>query len=283
MAHDALAAYQDDVSKGHDALLICDTTEMARALNQRLHQEHVPHDEPPLAVAHGQQIGVGDLIISRRNDPDVTMVDNPRATKPASMVRNGNRWRVAAIDNDNYRIAAVRLDDGAGAVFSGDYLRGHINLGYAVTVHSAQGDTADTSHAVLGENTTRNLLYVAMTRGRHTNTAHLYERGAEGHSQPSSPRSLVRGNAMEATQMVQSLIARDDSAHTAHQAASQIEAATLPDTVAEMLHHRASAVQSRHHAFRAWQHAATERTGRSGPARERATSLGRDADDSLGL
>jgi hypothetical protein len=29
--------------------------------------------------------------------------------------------------------------------------------------HSAQGVTADTSHAVLGENATRSLLYVAMT------------------------------------------------------------------------------------------------------------------------
>ncbi|MCT7661009.1 helicase C-terminal domain-containing protein [Mycobacterium deserti] len=92
------------------------------------------------------------------------------------MVRNGNRWRIAAIDEENCRIAAVRLDDGAGAVFTGDYPREHINLGYAVTVHSAQGVTADTSHAVLGENATRNLLYLAMSRGRHTNTAHLYER-----------------------------------------------------------------------------------------------------------
>ena len=74
------------------------------------------------------------------------------------------------------RIAAERLDDGARAVFEGDYLREHVSLGYAVTVHSAQGVTADTTHAVLGENTTRALLYVAMTRGRHTNTAYLYQR-----------------------------------------------------------------------------------------------------------
>ena len=41
-------------------------------------------------------------------------------------------------------------------------------------MHSAQGVTADTTHAVLGENTTRALLYVAMTRGRESNTAYLY-------------------------------------------------------------------------------------------------------------
>jgi hypothetical protein len=42
----------------------------------------------------------------------------------------------------------------------GDYLREHITHGYAITVHSAQGATADTTYAVLGENTNRALLYV---------------------------------------------------------------------------------------------------------------------------
>lgn len=174
MAHDALAAYEADLSEGHDALLICDTAEMTRALNRRLHEQRIGRDEPALTVANGEQVGVGDLIVSRRNDPDVTILEKPGATEPAPMVRNGNRWRIAGIDSKKYRIAAVRLDDGAGAVFSGDYLREHINLGYAVTVHSAQGVTADTSHAVLGENTTRNLLYVARlaaaTPTLHTST-----------------------------------------------------------------------------------------------------------------
>ncbi len=185
MAHDALNAYQADRSKGYDALLICDTKEMARALNVRLHHQRIGRDDPTITAVNGQQVGVGDLIISRRNDPNIAVRDSQRATKTAPSVRNGNRWRVAAIDSHNYRIAAVRLDDGAGAVFSGDYLREHINLGYAVTVHSAQGVTADTSHALLGENTSRELLYVALTRGRHTNTDRLYERIADAHEQPT--------------------------------------------------------------------------------------------------
>ena len=69
--------------------------------------------------------------------------------------------------------------DGARAVFDGDYVREHINHGYAVTVHTAQGVTADTTHAVLGEKATRAALYVAMTRGRAANHAYLYERVAE--------------------------------------------------------------------------------------------------------
>ena len=78
-----------------------------------------------------------------------------------------------------------------------EYLREYVSLGYAVTVHSAQGVTADTAHAVLGEYTSRSLLYVAMTRGRHTNSAHLYERtvgqSEYGHQQPEAhPTHLPR-------------------------------------------------------------------------------------------
>jgi hypothetical protein len=38
---------------------------------------------------------------------------------------------------------------GARVLFEGEYLREHVTHGYALTVHSAQGVTADTTHAVL--------------------------------------------------------------------------------------------------------------------------------------
>ncbi|OAT68665.1 hypothetical protein AWB85_24160 [Mycobacteroides immunogenum] len=64
-------------------------------------------------------------------------------------MRDGNRWRVAAIDAKTNHVAAERLDDKARVVFDNDYVREHLSLGYAVTVHSAQGVTADTCRAVL--------------------------------------------------------------------------------------------------------------------------------------
>jgi hypothetical protein len=42
MATDALAGYRADVAAGKDALLVCDTNEMADALNQRLHNDTIP-------------------------------------------------------------------------------------------------------------------------------------------------------------------------------------------------------------------------------------------------
>ena len=155
---------------------MCDTTEMADALNERIHNERLDTHAPNVTGARGHRIGVRDLILTRRNDPTIDLRRPNGSAGSVDSVRNGNRWRVAAIDQAANRVAAERLDDGARTVFENEYLREHVGLGYAVTVHTAQGVTADTTHAVLGENTTRSLLYVAMTRGRHTNTTHLYQR-----------------------------------------------------------------------------------------------------------
>lgn len=138
----------------------------------------------------------------------------------------------------------------ARAVFADDYLREHINHGYAVTVHTAQGVTADTNHAVLGENTSRALLYVAMTRGRESNTAYLYERiageGEHEHTQPDGQHLLRRGTTTQAAQLVRHLIANHDQrARTAHYIAEIAHHHQLPKRVADLLHQRHKAVQTR--------------------------------------
>ena len=80
-------------------------------------------------------------------------------------MRNGQCWRVFAVDPEHQQVAARRREDGDCTVLSGDYLCQHITHGYAITVHSAQSVTVDITHAVLGDTTTRALLYMALTRG----------------------------------------------------------------------------------------------------------------------
>src|SRR5699024_10755077 len=46
MAADALLAYRADVAAGKDALLICDTKEMADALNRRIHDDTISSQAP---------------------------------------------------------------------------------------------------------------------------------------------------------------------------------------------------------------------------------------------
>ena len=63
MAADALTAYQADTAAGKDALLICDTTEMADVLNERIHNESLDARAPTVTGARGHRIGAGDLIL----------------------------------------------------------------------------------------------------------------------------------------------------------------------------------------------------------------------------
>ncbi|HEX2402520.1 MAG TPA: AAA family ATPase, partial [Mycobacterium sp.] len=168
--------------------------------------------------AHGQRIAVGDLIISRRNDSAITIYDATRDVQAANAVRNGYRWEVKAIDTETNRIAARRLSDGARAVFERDYVREHITHGYAVTVHSAQGVTADTADAVLSETSTRTLPYVAMTRGRDTNTTYLYERTAEDknqHGLTGASQVMHRGSSQHAARLLRAILANDEHHLTA--------------------------------------------------------------------
>lgn len=52
------------------------------------------------------------------------------------------------------------------------YVSGHVELGHACTIHGAQGVTAATCHTVATGEESRQLFYVAMTRGRGGN--HIY-------------------------------------------------------------------------------------------------------------
>ncbi|MCV7017787.1 MobF family relaxase [Mycolicibacterium aichiense] len=226
MASAALTAYRCDIAAGKDSLLICDTKEMADAVNQRIHIETIDPNALAVAAARGHQIAVDDLVISRRNDPTIGVFDATDTTKHADPVRNGNRWRVYAIDPDGQRIAARRVSDGACTVFTGDYLREHITHGYAVTVHSAQGATADTTHAVLSENITRAVFYVAISRGRDANTAYFTEQlGTDQKAGPYSqpvPDNASRDPSRHAAQLVRRIVANDrDQARTAHDIAAE--------------------------------------------------------------
>ena len=65
MAADALAAYRADIAAGKDALLVCDTTEMADALNHRLHHDTIAAD-----ARHRRPAARGHRIARRRPHPD---------------------------------------------------------------------------------------------------------------------------------------------------------------------------------------------------------------------
>ncbi len=133
-------------------------------------------------VAGNQLVGVGDEIVTTRNDRRLV-------TSRGGWVRNGDRWQVLARSGDD-RLLVEDLGGRGRVELPGDYVRDEVALAYAVTIHKAQGLTMDRSILLVDERTTAEGLYVGMTRGRSSNVALATcdDAGAE-HGQPGSLRS----------------------------------------------------------------------------------------------
>jgi conjugative relaxase-like TrwC/TraI family protein len=268
MATDALHGYLSDREKGKNSLLICDTWEIADALNRRLH-DTLTTTGPTAHAARQQELRVGDLTVSRRNDAtiDVRPGTGSRGGDSVDQVRNGNRWRITAVDPRSNRIAAERLTDNARVAFDNEYLREHVSLGYAVTVHSAQGVTTDTAHAVIPDSSTRAMAYVALSRGRDANQAYIYTRGnAEADHDHSGLvagelHQLQRGTKYSAAHHLRNIIGNDERPHTMHLEARQADRGLLPAAIQGVLDRHDQRLIARAEAWR--QHAATARDFRA--------------------
>jgi hypothetical protein len=70
------------------------------------------------------------------------------------------------------------------------YVAEHVELGYAVNAHRAQGMTVDTAHVLATPAMTPASFYVAMTRGRHANTTYV-ARDATHDDEPQVPRETT--------------------------------------------------------------------------------------------
>ena len=291
MAADAHDAYLADRAAGKNALLICDTWEMADALNLRL-QDALTVDGPSVHCARGQQIRTGDIILSRRNDANLQVRPTPGHDR-VDQVRNGNRWRVAGVDAERGRIAAERLTDNARVAFDGEYLCEHVTLGYAATVHSHQGVTADTCHAILSESTTRAMAYVAMTRGRDHNHAYIYTRqaGEADHEHrhvldDGEVHQLRRGTKSSAAHHFRAILANDDRVRTLHAEAERTAPEYRHPVVAALLERNEQRRAARQHTWRQYiaaeraRHAAYERMADTA---EQSAERSRTSDRSYGL
>ncbi len=250
MAADATAAYITARAEGNDVAILCDTWEIADAINQRLHDHFTAADSPSVQVARDQQVCPGDLILSRHNDATLTVEPGTphRRDERVDQVRNGNRWRVIGVDTTHGRIAAERLTDKARVTLEGDYLREHITLGYAGTVASAQGMTIGNSTTpgvcwtILSDRASRAMAYVGITRGRDenhlaiypavTNEAHQHHHGAD-----TAIHQVHRGTTRAASHALHTIVtANDDRARTMHTVAARTDRDLLPTVVAALLH-----------------------------------------------
>jgi hypothetical protein len=204
---------------GERIAVVLDTREQAAELNTAIRDALVAagrvDDLHALITRAGQWIGVGDRIVTRRNDA-------------ALDVANRDTWLVDAVRRDGTLLVSA---DGASEasprwerqrVLPAGYVAQHVELGYASTVHGAQGETVTVAHLVVGEHTGAASAYVGMTRGRAANTAHL-----------------VAADAAEAREQWTAVFARDRSdlgpGHAARQAAAEAARYAAPRPLEEVL------------------------------------------------
>jgi len=161
------AAWKNDVEAGKSSLMIAGDSSTVAELNRRARTGRVAEGavaESGHAIAEGQRAGVGDEIVTRQN--------NRVLTTGKSWVKNGDRFVVAATNPDG-SMAVRRVSGGAEVVLPGDYVAQHVELAYATTSYRSQGRTVDTTHSLLSPTTTREVLYVAATRGRESNMLYV--------------------------------------------------------------------------------------------------------------
>ncbi len=146
-------------------LVVADTREQVAGLNAAIRDQRqgAAVSDDALVTARGEQIGLGDRVATRRNDPDLG-------------VANRQTWTVAGIGDDG---GLVLRGKGRDRVIPAEYAAKFVELAYTTTVHGAQGETVDRAHLAIGETTGAAAAYVAMTRGRHDNTAHLVAENVE--------------------------------------------------------------------------------------------------------
>ncbi len=198
--------WQADRSRGLDAIMLAPTRELVSRLNQRA-RDHRLAGAPPgqqVELADGNQASVGDLIITRRNDRRLRV-------SATDWVKNGDRWTVLDLTGTGgVRVRHVR--NGRIVTLPPGYVATATELGYASTVHTAQGVTADTMHGVVTGEESRQQLYTMLTRGRAAN--HVYI-AVVGDGDPHAVLQPDNVHLRTATDLLEQILARDAAPQSA--------------------------------------------------------------------
>jgi hypothetical protein len=194
----AADAWLADHLNGLHSLLIADTNAQAAELSAMVRAklvefEKVDDQHTVFLASQGAVAGAGDLVQARRND---WRLANYKGNRRAAF--NRDEFKVVEARDDGSLVVAP-LERSSGRPVPGEtmhlpaaYVREHVTLGYAATVHSSQGLTVDTTHAVTTQNTSLYALYVAMSRGRVANTAHVVTQSAAADAAPGEVKAAAK-------------------------------------------------------------------------------------------
>lgn len=171
MVEQVFTAWREDTTAGKQSIMIASTNETVGKLNDlaqahAMERGHV-HPEHGSVLLHNEaRAHVGDVIVTRQNARRLTV------NSGQDFVKNGDLWRVSQV-HDNGAMTVQNLEHGGKVTLPAAYAAQSVELGYAATIHRAQGATVDTAHALVDSSTDRAGAYVALTRGRESNTLYV--------------------------------------------------------------------------------------------------------------
>jgi AAA domain-containing protein len=200
--HDAFAAWVSDRAAGLDTIMLAPTRKLVNELNRQA-RDHLLRSHPAgreVRLADGNQASVGDVIITRTNDRRLHLAAN-------DWVKNGDRWTVTHVGKRG-DLTVRHNRSNLTTRLPADYVRTSTGLGYATTIHAAQGVTADTMHGLATGQESRQQLYTMLTRGRVANHLYLQVVG------DGDPHTLVRPDTVSPrtpTETLQQILARDEA------------------------------------------------------------------------
>jgi conjugative relaxase-like TrwC/TraI family protein len=195
-------AWQADRAAGLDALMLAPTRTQVADLNHGARTARLAGVTPgrEVILADGNRASDGDVVISRRNNRTLT-------TGATAWVRNGDRWTITHLHHDG-SLDVQNLKTHAQITLPADYVASSVELGYATTIHAAQGITADTCHGLLTGTESRQVAYTMLSRGRIANHAWVQVSDVDPHTAPAAQPLL---QPFTATQLLETVIGRDDA------------------------------------------------------------------------
>jgi hypothetical protein len=199
---DAFAAWVQDRSIGLDAIMLAPTRELVAGLNRRA-RDHRRDGAPAgqeVRLGDGNSASVGDVIITRANDRRLRL-------SATDWVKNGDRWTITGIGRSG-GLTVRHNRSQLKCQLPADYVTTSTALGYATTVHGAQGVSADTMHGLMTGQESRQKLYTMLTRGRHANHLYLQVVG------DGDPQTLIRPDTISPrtpTETLQQILARNEA------------------------------------------------------------------------
>ncbi len=160
-------AVADDLSQGKLSLALTGTRAEARDVNEHAREAAkekglVQGEDIPVSTAHGErQFAEGDRVIFTRNSKDLDVKNGDLGTVREVLGQDGQAKMKIELDRGGEREIDTRQYD-------------HLDHGYAVTTHKAQGSTVDRAHVLASENgmSSREWSYVAASRAREETHIH---------------------------------------------------------------------------------------------------------------